>query len=1062
MLILPEQAGDRTGNVPPMSEPNLMAHSVPLGRAYEIIEDGKVFGGYTIERCLAYDMLGSLYLALNNQTGQRESLFVFPSLVGQDSGFPDRFTAHTKKLCALKHPNVLGFTQPLIVENTYCLAGEAFDSLNIPDHLLLLTGSQLSAADSKHETNLPPAQVTPIIEQVLAGLSCAYESKVMHLNLNPTKILRSVRGEVKVYGFHFLAILGQELFEVLVSAGIPPLKLDPNRSFLGTTDILSPEARLRQTLEYRSDIYAIGVNTHWLLTGRKPTSPYQPPSKIQAGIESGWDAFTLRCLQRKPDDRYATAAAALADLRNLAQLTPLPQTQPLELLLPSEAPAAPPEEKKKAAKPLEAKKTAHHKGPRRARKPLTLVQRLLFIGLPSLLAVALVSFIYVKIETGEETETGTPVRAKPGESVRLLLNITPRNVLVKIDSTVFTVTDGKLPVSMPKGTYSIVIESPPKYQRTLLSYTTQNEPEPLFITLVPAWAVVDFTTAPEATVEAQPSKGPGLSLGAADANGTLRVIKNLGDDTYTFTASKTDYSTAKIESQKIELTKAYHFDLKLTPKPATVTLTSDPPGVTVKVGSQALGVTPFTTQAIPVDTDVKLTLEKQGYQSVPRRLRVSPNVTVEENLGNLSARMGSLDLSFKLGGRAPTAEESRDAKIFINDHAYPASTTHIGDMLEGPYKISFQHPDYETVEQSVSIFDGKTSTAPADLPPKPARLAIHATPVMPIAVYLNNLLHAPNAEGLYELTPGQKNKVRVQAQNYADAEKEFVLSPNKSAAWDVALSVLTPPVTGKDYTVPYLNLELKWIQPGQFTMGSPSTEFNRVTSEGPATIVNFPTGFWAGAFEITQDQYLAVMGDNPSEFGKNAPDQGRYPAENISWFKAREFTRKLTEREQAAKRLPAGFEYRLPTEAEWEYIARAGTTTPFSFGDRADPSNGNFKGAYPTGAGSNVTSLNNVTGTKPVGSYAPNAWGLYDVHGNVNEWVLDAYKSRLPGGNITAPALQAGDDNARREYRGGGWSDYARDARSAWRDLGQGVRPDTISDDIGLRVLLAPTLPLAK
>jgi serine/threonine protein kinase len=194
--------------------------------------------------------------------------------------------------------------------------------------------------------------------------------------LNPTKILRSGFGEVKVYGYHFLAILGQELFEMLVSAGIPPLKLDPNHSFLGTTDILSPEARLRQPLEYRSDIYAVGVGTHWLLTGRKLTLPYQTPSQLQPGIEVGWDAFAQRCLQRKPGDRYTTATAALADLRNLAQLTPLPQKQPLELLLPPEDSASTPAaKKKKDSKPAVVKKSKPIKPPRQARKPLTLVQR---------------------------------------------------------------------------------------------------------------------------------------------------------------------------------------------------------------------------------------------------------------------------------------------------------------------------------------------------------------------------------------------------------------------------------------------------------------------------------------------------------------------------------------------------------------------------------------------------------------------------------------------------------------------------------------------------------------
>jgi formylglycine-generating enzyme required for sulfatase activity len=381
----------------------------------------------------------------------------------------------------------------------------------------------------------------------------------------------------------------------------------------------------------------------------------------------------------------------------------------------------------------------------------------------------------------------------------------------------------------------------------------------------------------------------------------------------------------------------------------------------------------------------------------------------------------------------------------------------VAEILEGPYTVVFEHPDYETVQMPVTIADGKTASTAANLRPKPAHLAIHVVPAMPIVVYLNNTPITPGAEGQYVLPPGQKNKVRVQAQNYADAEKDFTLEPNKSATWDVTLSMLTPPVLGQDYTVPYLNLALKWIKPGQFTMGSPSTEFNRIgQSEGPATPVTIPTGFWAGTYEVTQDQYQAVMGENPSMFGKNTPDQGRHPVEMISWMKAREFTQKLTERERTAKRLPDGYEYRLPTRAEWEYLARAGTTTPFNFGDTADPTKGNFKGAYPVQSGISVASQNNFTGTKAVGSYAPNAWGLYDIHGNVSEWVLDAYKSRLPGEAITAPGLQAGDATARREYRGGGWSDYASDCRSAWRDLS--VLPDTVSSAIGLRVVLAPVI----
>ena len=1041
-----------------MSESNLMAKSVPLGRAYEILEDGKPFGSYTIVRCLAYDMLGSLYLVQNEQTNQRETLFVFSSLVAQDRAFPERFAAQTPKLCALKHPNVLHFAQAAIIQNSYCLVGEAFEGLNIPDHVMLLTGSPLSMSESKSVANLPPGQVTPILEQVLAGLAYAHESKVMHLNLNPTKILRSGIGEIKVYGYHFLAILGQELFEMLVSAGIPPLKLDPNHSFLGTTDILSPEARLREPLEYRSDLYAIGVDTHWLLTGRKLTSPYQTPSQLQPGIEVGWDAFAQRCLQRKPGDRYATATAALADLRNLAQLTPLSQKQPLELLLAPETPGVPVARKKKDSKPPVVKKSKPGKPPRHARKPLTLTQRLLFIGLPALILVALAAFSYVEIETSDDLSTSdiTAVRTVEGQTPRLRLSITPRNSLVTIGKTVFQVSDGELPLNIAKGDYIILVESPPKYRTKRVPYSVQGQPDHLFVNLDPAWAIVDFSTAPGATIAAQPEHGPAIPLGIADAKGNLHVIQGLGDGNFTFTASKDAYTSAQVTNQKLELTKSYRFELKIIAEPAVITLTTEPAGATVRMGTQVLGQTPFTTKEIPVDTDVELSLEKQGYETVARTLRVRPNITEQIDLGSLSAKMGELALKLQIDGHPPTATELRDAKIIINHRDYPASTGKVPNMLEGSYAVSFQHPDYFPVDQTVAIISNMTSTIAVNLQPRPARLAIHPTPAVPIAVFVNDLNLLPSADGTYSLPPNQADKVRVEAQNYASAVRDFKPAPNQPLAWDTSLSVLPPPKSGQDYQIPYLGLDMKWIPEGNYTMGSPGSEIDRTSTEGPATKVTFPVGFWAGRFDVTQAQYQAIMGDNPAEFGHDAPE--RYPVERVSWFQAREFTQKLTEREKAANRLPDGYEFRLPTEAEWEYFARAGTTTAFSFGDKADPSKGNFKGSYPMASGSDVTSAGSITSTTPVGSYAPNAWGLYDVHGNVRQWVLDAYKARLPGGDITAPALAKGDDSARRLYRGGGWGDYARDARSAWRDPGQGVRPETTSDQIGLRVVLAPVI----
>jgi serine/threonine-protein kinase len=612
-----------------MFDSKLITGQVPTGRAYELLAEGAAFGGYQIVRCLAYDMLGSLYLAHNSQSGQRETLFVFPSMVTQDKEFHERFLNQTKKLCALNHPNLLNFVRPLIIQDSYCLVGEAFEGLSLPDHLMLLTGSQLSVSENRQAINLPPSQVTPILEQALTALAYAHENKVMHLNLNPTKILRSTFGEVKVYGFHFLAILGQELFEVLVSAGIPPLKLDPNRQFLGTTDVLSPEARLRQPLEYRSDLYAVGVDTHWLLTGRKPTSPYQPPSQLLPHCEPGWDALIIRSLQRNLDERYPSAAAMLADLRNLAQLAPIAQQLPLELLLPAEAP----ESKTKLKPPAKpsVKKSKPVKPPRKARKPLTALQRLFFIGVPSLIAVAVGAYLYVLLMTGDDADLDQHVvalRAKPGQTPKLRLTVSPRDAMITINpgKAIFEVTDGELPLNILPGQYNLDIESP-QHAKQRIAYTVTNEPDHLFIKLDPAWAEVDFNTVPGATIRALPEHGEPIYLGVAPEDGVLRATRGLIEGNYDFEATKDDYQSASLTGQKLEFAKTYHVDLKPIPKPATVTLLSDPAGATVRLGDRSLGQTPLTTKDIPVDTDVTLTLEEPGYHPVERTISVQPNQT---------------------------------------------------------------------------------------------------------------------------------------------------------------------------------------------------------------------------------------------------------------------------------------------------------------------------------------------------------------------------------------------------------------------------------------------------
>jgi formylglycine-generating enzyme required for sulfatase activity len=229
-----------------------------------------------------------------------------------------------------------------------------------------------------------------------------------------------------------------------------------------------------------------------------------------------------------------------------------------------------------------------------------------------------------------------------------------------------------------------------------------------------------------------------------------------------------------------------------------------------------------------------------------------------------------------------------------------------------------------------------------------------------------------------------------------------------------------------------VKLEMVAIPPGEFMMGSPETEAGRIKDEGPQHRVRVNYWSYVGKFEVTQAEWRAIMGTNPSYFiigtnSSNFKDCDDCPVEKVSWDDAVEFCRKLSAR--------TGREYRLPSEAEWEYAARAGTMTPFAFGDTITPEIVNYNGEKPYG---NAAKGTNRQKTVAVGSLGvANAFGLYDMHGNVWEWCQDWYHdsySAIAGdGPADGSAWVTGGEQKYRVLRGGSWSDYATSTRSAVR-----------------------------
>ena len=223
-----------------------------------------------------------------------------------------------------------------------------------------------------------------------------------------------------------------------------------------------------------------------------------------------------------------------------------------------------------------------------------------------------------------------------------------------------------------------------------------------------------------------------------------------------------------------------------------------------------------------------------------------------------------------------------------------------------------------------------------------------------------------------------------------------------------------------------------WIPPGTFLMGSPANEQDRGTDEDLHTVI-LTRGFWLSDHEVTQGEYESVMETNPSVF--TATGGPNLPVEQVSWFEALLYCQKLTERDQAASRITAQQAYRLPTEAEWEYAARAGTT-----GAR----HGELESiAWCSGNSGNKT--------HQVKQKIPNSWGLFDMLGNVEEWCSDRYGfGDYPTGSVTNPS--GASSGTRRISRGGNWSDEAKEARSASRVSSP---PAQGHDGLGFRPVLA-------
>ena len=238
-------------------------------------------------------------------------------------------------------------------------------------------------------------------------------------------------------------------------------------------------------------------------------------------------------------------------------------------------------------------------------------------------------------------------------------------------------------------------------------------------------------------------------------------------------------------------------------------------------------------------------------------------------------------------------------------------------------------------------------------------------------------------------------------------------------------------------------LKMIKVKAGRFQMGSPGNELGRWDDETQHR-VTLTKDFWLGATQVTQGQWKAVMGNNPSCFQKGDD----YLVEQVSWDDEMEFCEKLNQK--YAAKLPSGYKFSLPTEAQWEYACRAGTTTALNSGknltdERTNCPNVNEVGWYDYEG--------KEDSTHPVAQKRPNAWGFYDMHGNVWEWCSDWYDEKYGCNDSDATDPQGPSNGSDLVCRGGSWGRYARDCRAAYRG---NFAPTLRSSFLGFRLAFVP------
>ena len=989
-----------------------------------LLKTGESFGSYRVVKCLCAGLVAHYYHMQHIRDLHDVTVGVFHPHAAKDQRLFRRLEGLQKTISTFDHeciPRINGVT---VIKERLCLFLEPVKGHSLSQHL--------GAHGEPGQKGLSIKAATRIIAQLYGALGYAHSQGVDHRDLESDMIYVQQDGSIRILGLGVKAALGIELFELVVSASVSPLASNKTMGRLNSFDVMSPEYRSGVSEDSRVDVYAVGFVGYWLITGRKADlTNYEAPSQFVEDLSPGWDDFFAQSLQRDKDKRLQSCKSALLALKATDEQ---PESEGAGLV-------------QRQIERIPVPKQIVERGELAAR-----IYRLFIIGLVGLTLTAIcASFLTVSYTEEADYSRDVARLADSSENAALRLEVKPPVARVEFVGYEerFIANRGQLDLAVQPGQYKLRLSAPHHIEQfvALDIPAGANSPKDLSVELKPAWVDIVIRTEPGAAVSVIDERGLEIELGVANEEGIFSLEKGIFAGSEQVLVSKEGYQPKALENQAIEFGAVAEIEAPLAPLFAEVKVFTEPAGAAISIDEVEVGLSPITLDEVIPGDHFLVAAQLAGYRPIGRRVEVKPGAEMVVDFGDLVPLSGTLRIAVKVAGEdAPGPASLYDElEVVLDGEPIPYGDVALNSVSVGERRVRLQHPLYISEEATLEVEDRGEYALQFLLEPRPGEVRLDIPGNMDAEVRLNGV--AVRLENSIIRIPANKAvEFELRIHNHLTMVRTFELPPNGSFVWEVDPVPIPGPTAGQSWTLPYFGIPFAWVSPGSFAMGSPLPEHARLPNEGPPTQVRFTDGFWVGLYEVTQGHYREIMGQNPSQFGNP-----RRPVEGVTWYEAKSFCETLNRFEREAGRLPDGYIYRLPTEAEWEYAARAGTTTPFYFGSEADASKGHFRGVYPRDRSDGQRSPEGGYGTATVGRYPPNPWGLHDIHGNVREWTLDVFNARLPGDALVDP--QPRTEGSRIAVRGGGWEDSAARVRSAAREQ---VSPDVESNAIGFRVVLAP------